>query len=399
MSKLTPLQRLERAVVRLISEPMYVAYAAVMMVGDTRIEPDEAKCPTAYTDGFNTVYGEKYISGIPDEELRALVLHENLHKMYRHTVVWQHLWRRSPILANIAADFVVNGIIQESIDQGASFVKIGANWCYDKKYSNNMSVGEVFNELCKKYPQMANPQAVFIKGCGLPDEMDEHGWEEAQGWSKEEQQKMEAEIDTAIRQGNVLAGKVGGQAARDIGELMKVKIDPWQLLRRFLQDTCQGEGELTYARPNRRFLQHDMIMPTEICNTLPHIVFGIDTSGSIGGDDLTYLLSNVAHVFKTVDPERVDLLYWDTNVAGVETYERGETDKMVASTMPAGGGGTSPQCVSNYLAKERLKPTVLVMLTDGYVDQWPTDPGVPVIWLIYQNESCSNPPYGNVAHI
>jgi predicted metal-dependent peptidase len=106
MLKLTPQQRLERAVVRLISEPEFLAYSAVMMVGDTRIEPDPKKCPTAYTDGFNVVYGEKFIETLTDEELRFVILHETLHKMYRHTVVWQHLFRRSPILANVAAEAV-----------------------------------------------------------------------------------------------------------------------------------------------------------------------------------------------------------------------------------------------------------------------------------------------------
>lgn len=396
MATLTQRQRLEKAAVRLMSAPEFIAYSAVMMVGDTTVEPDPKKCPTAYTDGFNCVYGEKFCETLNDEQLKGLMLHETMHKMYRHTMLWQHLFKQAPALANIAADFVVNDIIQEAIDAGATYVSLPPGAIHDVKY-RNWSVGEIFRDLCKKYPEAANPQAVVC--AGFPDgSLDEHGWGDAESWSAEEQQQIQQQIDAAIRQGNILAGKVAGQQARDIGELMEVPIDPWALLRQFLRDTCQGEGELSYQRPSRRFLPYDMIMPTEICNTLPHIIFGIDTSGSIHGEALTYLLSNVAHVFKTVDPERVDLLYWDTQVAGVETYERGELDKMLASTQPAGGGGTSPQCVSNYLRDEKLEPTVLVMLTDGYVDAWPTDPGVPVIWLMYENKS-ANPPYGVVAHI
>ena len=397
MAKLTPQQRLEKAVVRLISEPIFLAYSAVIMVGDTLIETDPKKCPTAYTDGFNVTYGADFIDKLTDEQLRAVILHENMHKMYRHTILWQHLWRKSPQLANIAADYVVNGVIQEAINEGATYVQF---WnepkpLYDPKYSHGMSVGEVFKELLQQCEKKGGPSP---GSNGMGESMDDHGWAEAEQWSQKELDSIQQQIDSAIRQGNVLAGKVGGKSARDIGELMEVHIDPWALLREFLRDTCQGEGDLSYQRPNRRFLQYDMIMPTEICETLPHIVFGIDTSGSIHGEALTYLLSNVAHVFKTVDPERVDLLYWDTQVAGVEQYERGELDKMLSSTQPAGGGGTSPQCVSNYLRDNKLQPTVLVMLTDGYVDSWPSDPGVPVIWLIYENKS-ARPPYGNVAHI
>lgn len=409
--KLTAEQKIQRANVWIMKHEKFIGYSGIIMIGDVRIEDDKAKCPTAYTDGKNVVYGRDFIDGLTEEEIRFVVLHENLHKMYRHIMMWKHLFKQSPMLANVAADFIVNGTIEQV---GCPDVKMPeiCKQCYDPKYSDgSMDVGQVFRELLKKYP----PQTVVVSGGsgkgkgqkqqgqgpvpgnGMPQGFDDHGWEEAESWSDKEQRELSEAIDSAIRQGAVLAGRMGGDLSREFGELMKVKTDYREIMRQFFQNACQGEGELSYRRPSRRMLQHDLIMPTEICETLPHVVIGIDTSGSIGGEILTNFMSNVAHMLRQVNPERIDLLYWDTKVAGHETYEQGEVDKLLSSTQPAGGGGTSPACVSRWLEKNKVNPTCLVMLTDGAVNGWPKEM-CPTIWCLYENEGCV-PPYGVVAHI
>lgn len=397
--KLTAQQMIERAAVWVMRQPQFIGYSGVIMVGDSRIEHDPKKCPTAYTDGYNVVYGEQFINGLTEEQVRFVLLHENLHKMYRHTITWAHLWKQSPILANVAADFVVNGHIMQA---GCADVHI-PDICKDLYDPKNFSdgtkdVGEVFRALVKQYPHLNMPSCV-IAGAGdkLPDGFDEHDWNAAGQWSEEEMQDIQEKIDSAIRQGNILAGKIAGDQARDFGDLLKVKTDYREIMRQFFQSSCAGEGEMTYRRPNRRFLHMDEIFPTEICETLPHVVIGIDTSGSIGGEALTRFMSNVVQMLNQVNPERIDLVYWDTRVAGHEVYEQGEVDKLVSSTKPAGGGGTSPGCVMNWMEKEGIKPTCLVMLTDGYVDGWGKEV-CPTIWAVMDNDNAI-PAYGTVAYI
>lgn len=401
---LTAEQKISRANVWIMRQPQFVGYSGVIMVGDSTIEDDPEKCPTAYTDGYNVVYGRAFIDKLTEPEIRFISLHENLHKMYRHTETWRHLWKRSPILANVAADYVVNGVIMQA---NCPDVAMPEGCIYDAQLSDgSKNVGEIFRILEKKYPQLAQPGVVMVgagmngKGEGgepFPQGFDVHDWEAGESLSAEEQRDISEQIDSAIRQGSILAGKVAGDQARDFGDLLKVKTDYREIMRNFLQSSCAGDGELSYRRPNRRFLQHDEIFPTEICETLPHVVIGIDTSGSIGGEILTNFMSNVVQMLRQVNPERVTLLYWDTSVAGVEEYEQGEVDKLVSSTKPAGGGGTSPGCVARWIKKEKLNPTCLVMLTDGYVDGWGEEV-CPTVWAIYENER-ANPSFGTVAHI
>lgn len=398
--KLTAEQRLDRAAVALMRHDLFMGYAGVIMTGNVRIEDDPVKCPTAYTDGYNVVYGRKFIEEeLSELEVRFAVLHENLHKMFLHTHVWQHLWKQNARLTNIAADYVVNGIIKEAMDAGASNEVAMPALCqqlYDKELSHGKDVGEVFRLLLnnpEKYGLQTcsgtctAPGGEAGKGggqctCPGPDSMDQHGFEEAKSLTPDQKKARAQEIDNAIRQGAVLKSQNGSGGDRTLEELMRVKVDYRPILRQFLTDSCQGNGDLTYQRPNRRFLQHDLIMPTEQMETLPHILFCVDTSGSVGGPELTAFVSNLAAAVRTVNPEKITLLYWDTLVCAVERYGLGELDRLIATTKPAGGGGTDPQCVSDWIRDNNENPTCVIFLSDGYVSSWPTGISAPTIWCI-----------------
>ena len=114
-----------------------------------------------------------------------------------------------------------------------------------------------------------------------------------------------------------------------------------------------------------------------------HLVIAIDTSGSIGGPELAEFLSEVKSIAEDVNPEMVDLLYWDCEVAGHEKYEANNVSSIVQSTKPRGGGGTSPSCVSQYLKEKKIEPECVIILTDGYVgNDWGSDWPAQVMWCI-----------------
>jgi predicted metal-dependent peptidase len=140
-------------------------------------------------------------------------------------------------------------------------------------------------------------------------------------------------------------------------------------------------------------------MPTMISERVGHIVVGVDTSGSIGGKELNDFLSEVKGIAEEVTPERVDLLYWDSEVAGHEEYDTASVGNIIESTKPRGGGGTSPSCVSQYIKDKGLKPECVIMLTDGYVGtDWGRDWECPVLWTIVGNNT-NTAPNGKTIHI
>jgi predicted metal-dependent peptidase len=97
-------------------------------------------------------------------------------------------------------------------------------------------------------------------------------------------------------------------------------------------------------------------------------------------------------------PERVDLLYWDTEVAGHEVYTQEQLGTLTSSTKPAGGGGTDVVCVSKYLKDNQIKPECVVILTDGYLGgDWGTW-NVPVLWVIVGGNTAV-PPVGKAIYL
>jgi predicted metal-dependent peptidase len=370
IKNLTQEQRIERSHIDLMKSPQFVAYSGVLMVGTVKVEDDPSKCPTAYTNGRDVVYGRDFISKLTDPELRAVILHENKHKMYRHIATWKHLWKQNASKANRACDYVIN---LEIVDEGKKtngFIQLPKCGLYDEKY-RGLNSGEVFALLDDD------------DGGGEGNGIDEHGWEDGDSMSEEEKQELGKQIDQAIRQGAILAGKVGGDLDRCFTDLMSAKVDWKEALREFVSATCAGKDDSTWRKPNRRWLQNDLYLPSTISETMGRIVVAVDTSGSIDNQAVNRFLSEVVGIMNNVNPELVDLLYWDGEVAGHEVYGQGDGDKLMASTKPKGGGGTSPSCITRYLKDKNIVPECVVVLTDGYVGgDWGGHWTSPVLWCI-----------------
>ena len=308
---LTAEQRIERAHVALMNNPLTMAFAGVMMIGKTEVRDD---MPTAATDGVNTIYGRVFVESLSEPELNAVVLHENLHKVYQHAWMWQDLFRQDPNLTNMAADYVINIEIVDASKQDPSFLQMPSIGClYDPQY-RGMDTMQVFEKL-----KQGGDDDNGSGGQGQQG-FDEHNWEEAQSMSQEEKDQIKREIDNAIRQGAMIAGKLGGQISRGLEDLMDAKVNWKEQLREFISATCAGKDDSTWRKPNRRWLAEDIYMPSTISETVGRIVIGVDTSGSVGDRELREFMSEVVGLCNSVKPELVDLIYWDSEVAGHEVY-------------------------------------------------------------------------------
>jgi predicted metal-dependent peptidase len=211
--------------------------------------------------------------------------------------------------------------------------------------------------------------------------------------SEEEAKALAREIDEAVRQGALFAGKRWSGGLRDMEELLKTRIDWREALREFITTTCQGNEYSTWRRPNRRYISSGHYLPSGVSEKVDELVIAIDTSGSIGRQELAKFLGEVAGIAEQVLPSRVRLLYWDTAVCADEVYDEHEIQNLVKSTKPAGGGGTDVTCVSKYLTEHAIKPQAVIVLTDGYLGgKWGTWI-MPVLWCIVGNETAT-PTYG-----
>lgn len=298
-------------------------------------------------------------------------------------------------------DYVIN--IQLSDAHKDGWAKMPDGGLCDPKY-RGWDSAKVFEDLmknAKEQPQGGGGQGQPGSGSGdgqpQPGGFDEHDWDGAQEMTAEEKEDLARDIDEALRQGALAAGKMGSGGDRSFEDLLQPKVDWREALREFVQTTCAGSDYSTWQRPNRRYLGAGYYMPSGISEQIGEIVVAPDMSGSIGSTEIRAMLSEVKGISDTVHPEAIRLLYWDTEVTQDERYETHELDTMMQATTPKGGGGTMPDCVPQYMAKNNINAQCAVVLTDGYVGSWGNWP-CPVLWVIVDNKH-ANPPFGKAVHI
>jgi len=382
-------RRLKKAKVSLMREPKFALWSGILMLGKTEVVDDE---PTACTNGRDERYGRKFITSVNDKELAFVVLHENLHKAFKHLTTWRKLYEEDAELANNACDYVIN-LMLVNMDPNEQYIspprRDGKVYVLIDRRFAKMNAKQVFDIL--KQEKKDKPDGGYpIPGDG-DGSFDNHDWDGAKELSEEEQEELEREIDEGLRQGLTAAKKAGmgaGDAEREIGDMLTPKVDWREQLREYVKSICSSKDTSSWRRVNRRFLSSDIYMPTLVGETVGHIVVAIDTSGSIGGDVITRFLSEVKAIADEVHPEKLDLLYWDHVVAGHEVYDISTQSNIVSSTKPRGGGGTDPRCVMNYVNNTNMKPECVVILTDGEVGgNWGTEWSAPVLWVITNTRS------------
>ena len=385
-TKLTVEQLIQKDHVALMKDPKYCLYSGIIMIGKTEVRDD---VPTACTDGRNTYYGREYLGKLASNKRKGVILHENLHKAFRHTTVWKHLYKENPTLANMACDYVINLMIMDGVNE--SFVSLPDGALLDPKYQG-MDAGTVYRMLKEE----AKGGTIHVKTVGdqegedvpvisVGNGLDEHDWESAEGMSNEEKEALAKDIDQALRQGAILAGKMSANVPREISDVLQAKVDWRDALREFVTSFCMDKDESTWRRPSRRWIGQDVYMPSMIGESVGRIVIGIDMSGSIGQEEVGQFLGEVQNICERVKPEGIDLLYWDTRVCQHEKYEQDQLDNLLSSTKPRGGGGTDPQCIVDYMNDKKIKAECAVILTDGYVCSWGEGWSCPTLWGITTN--------------
>jgi predicted metal-dependent peptidase len=309
--------------------------------------------------------------------------------------------------ANKAADYVVNDVIMNLQDK--TLAQLPKGGLYDPKY-HNMNMREVYRLLkdeCEgggggggsQKPEGGNGQGSGSGGSDKQYQFDEHDTEgEGSGKTAEEIKEMDAAIDRAIREGALLAGRLGANIPRSITELLDPLVDWRKELAEFVSAYTKGRDEYTWRKFNRRLVANDIFMPTVENETVGEIVVAIDTSGSIGQAQINEFASELVSICEAVSPEAVRVLWWDTMVHGEQRFT--DNYQNIGSMLkPQGGGGTRVGCVAEYINKHKVNAECLLVFTDGFVENSPEwGINVPTLWFVTCNKNWT-PPAGRAVMV
>ena len=411
--------RLKKSHVFLLKNPKTQQLGGIILLGQSEVK---SGIPTAYTDGLNKRYGAEFIEKLSDAQLNGLVMHENGHVFFRHVTHHKKLFRENAKLANIAADFVVNDMIKELNDaqielpDGALWHPMFHNWSMVQVYNflkdkqkkkdkgnqgdqgqpgNQGDKGSPGGETKNKAPGQTDLDEL-MNNLDNHDSLDQHDHEAG---AELDEKQIGEKIDKALREGGILAGVLGGNKNRQISELLEPKVDWREALREFIMAQCAGRSDYTWRRFNNRQVANDIYVPSVINESRGEIVIAIDTSGSIGGEQLTAFASELASICDVCNPDKVRVLWWDTQVHGEQVFE-GNYNDIAKMLKPMGGGGTHVGCVSDYMIKNSINAEVLVIFTDGYVEgniKW--DVTAPTMWFVTENGRFDPPSGGRMVKV
>lgn len=365
---MTPQDRVTKSHIAIMRSKEFCLFSGVLSIGDVSFSD---KVPTAGTNGRDVTYNPEWIETLSTKELNFIVLHEAIHKAFQHMHIWKNLFKQNPMLTNMAADYVVNATIKNA-DPSENIAVMPESGLYDARF-DNMSTKQIFDILKEENPQSDDADLV----------LDSHGFDEAEALDDNEVKKVKEQIDQALRQGEILRGKVAGNQIRGVTDFLKPKVDWRRELRQFVNSICKSKDKSSWRKPHRRYISQDIYMPSMIGESVGDIVVGVDTSGSIGQEEINLFLSEIVSICEDVTPKSVVLVYWDHRISRVEQYKEGEYQRLKGTTKPSGGGGTTVGCLNKYIRDEKLKPETTIIFTDGYVENdwggvWPC----PTLWVV-----------------
>lgn len=341
-----------------------------------------ARVSTAATDGGHYYFNLRWCRRLTDPELMFVVAHEVGHVMLLHA---QRVQERHPGLWNIACDFVINLLLQESKTlKGRAAMPRDPNpiGFVDEKYQNHTA------------------EQVYDK---LPKDFEGISWDPMLGGDPD----CVAKAVTAARNATARAlakakeyrHRVGqGNLPSDWERIAEAGLQPtvgWETQLQ-LNASASGSDTFSWSRPNKKLRPHGFYLPSYRGFQLAKTMFVFDTSGSISDKFLGQMAAELNKLLRTAPRSAITVVTCDTEMHVVGDFSASSPFKPEQHRLP-GGGGTDFRPPFEYAQRNRYEQ--VIYLTDSY-GIFPEKPpaGIKSIWLV-PAECTKDIPFGQTIYI
>lgn len=351
-------------------------------------EARTARHKTACTNGKAIYYHPEFIAKLSAGELVGLIAHEVAHVALEHHL---RIESRDHQKWNRACDYAVNYLLKEA---GFDLPEGGL---YDPNLGQLSS--ESIYGIIPDQPEDKNGKGKAGSSGNTPAE----GWGEVESpqnedgtpLSTEQKNQLAKELRQTIASAEAvakMAGELPAGVARLLGLARKPSI-PWtEILRSKVVSLARDD--YSYRRPSRRSAG-EIILPTLRSERPPKVAVFIDTSGSVGEDDLATAMAEIGEA-SAITALPVVIAGVDTEFGGWNSWEDGDPFPKIE-----GGGGTDFRTAFQHLEDEEASDCQLaIFITDGYTSHWGTPPDhVEVVWVITPANHSIKPPFGEAIHV
>jgi len=387
----------------IIKEPFYGIFLSTL---NKRVRQD---VPTAGVSKNNINYvldinKEFWNSLDNDKKKTGLLKHELLHICFHHLVNRENFPDHE--LHNIAADIEINQYLEpdyyptNDILLPTTFpelnlpLKAGTKAYYDilKKAKKN-GTSPALNAMLDSEPSSGGTHG------SIASEL-HPTWKEFDQLSEADKRLIKAQIDHKVKgivesQQEKSSGR--GFVPNELQDYIDSLFEPKQpsydwksYFRRFFGSSSKIYTKKTRRKLNKRFSEN----PALKIKPKKNVLVGVDTSGSVGKEDLAEFFNEINHMYKT--GIAITVAEGDADIHNV--YENnGIMPKFVT-----GRGGTDMNPFIEYFNKNRQFNS-LIILTDGYIGHKEINTFKPMLTVLCSNgetiENVKEAGWGNVIKI
>lgn len=315
------------------------------------------------TNGMSLFIDSEKLQSYSDEEITYLYAHTLLHVALKHHFRQK---RREKSLWNMSCDIVINNILAEFDNVGS----VPNDEIIDKDLQS-MCVEEVYEYLYKKQKeekksgtkQEDDKDEAFIYDKSKMD-LDEVNSEEETSQNRE---KLDAIIIQALAIAKNSSKNYEGLQI-EIDTILKPQIDISTIIKEFLTASL-FEKEVSFSRPNRRFIHSNIYLPgTKKKDELIEVFIALDSSSSVSLDEYKKFLGVVAEICSSFYEYKIIVLPFDKSVKEehIISFDSFNPLKEDSLYIPKSDGGTNFDAVLKYLRGISIRgENLLMVLSDG----------------------------------
>ncbi|MFE9663950.1 VWA-like domain-containing protein [Streptomyces sp. NPDC005955] len=361
------------------------------------VVPSERVSTMAVDRYWRCYVAPAFVDATPVEELAGVWIHEAAHLLRDHHGRADRLPAadlRDRLRVNIAQDCEIND------DLIADGLRLPAGRMEPQLFG--LPAGRLFEEYLRDVP--ASPPHPWDCGSGshgvpAPWDLGEHAGAGTAGVGPVESEALRRQTAQAVRAHARSRGTVPAGWRRWAEELLEPTVDWRKALTGAVREAATWAGgavDYTYRRPSRRTpaLGGRVVLPS-LRRPLPRVAIVVDTSGSMGEDDLAAALAEVSGVLREVGVggNRVAVLACDADVQAVARVTAVDQVEL------AGGGGTDMTVGIRTALAAQDPPNIVVVLTDGYTP-WPAEPvSARLIVALIGEDPPQPPPWAETVRI
>lgn len=393
--------KLSAARTRLILERPFIG-SLVMYLPLVQVSP--YRCPTIATDARVLYFNPDYVAGLSLAETQFVLAHEALHCALAHFARRSHRIRQR---WDVACDHAVNLILIQDgmrpppgVLANTGFLGLTAEEIYPlippdtaERPLDGHFFGASHHAVDAIEPSVDPGQRQGVAQEPVSDSDTNSGWRDAENASRRsdarglESARLDPDAAAALAQrwqdrlasaaqAATRAGRLSDVVARSLEHLLAPSV-PWRaLLSRYLMSVARDD--YSFQRSARR--DGDALLP-RLASGAINVVVALDTSGSIGDEEMRAFASEVNALKGQVQAHLV-LHACDAELSPAGPWHFAPWDPLTLPATLSGGGGTRFTPVFEWIDREQLRPDLLLYFTDAQGEFPAAPPAYPVIWLV-----------------